>query len=149
MAKNYQMFRIEFLAFWVVANVGYCIGLNHLAIGKKSNVMNDGSYGVLEYFAMYLAFVVVFRFFFAACHIVSMKFKYSVKKSIYGIEEVNLKKLYKEQRGIDEGSISVVDYDPVYAMNKSSQENESVEKSPTKVRGRKEPKHLKKQKSRL
>ena len=68
-----------------------------LAIGSSGNptVVNDGTFGILEYYSLYLAAIVVFRVTFAIMHTIKWKWRYAFNKK-YQITEYNLEKNFKE-----------------------------------------------------
>jgi len=88
---NYMVFRVNFLAFWIVANAAFAIVVENYAdgsmkaytspapsgsaeaLGAKLPLMNDGSIGFLEFFAIYLASLVVYRVTFGGLHILKFK----------------------------------------------------------------------------
>jgi len=89
--SNYMVFRVNFLAFWVIFNAGIAILVETYASKPPdtSKIINNGSYGFLEVFALYLAALVVFRVFFGGLHI--LKFKYfSIFRSDYKTFEFDM-----------------------------------------------------------
>ena len=79
---DYKTFRANFLFLWLCGNGAYFLAV--LAIGNaagSTDVVNDGNYGVLEYFSLYLAGIVVFRVTFAIIHTIKWKWRYTFNKN--------------------------------------------------------------------
>jgi hypothetical protein len=109
---NYMVFRVNFLAFWIVSNAAFAIVVENYADGSMKAYsssalagfsseptgdvalsirslaagtakalgdnqplprMNDGSVGFLEFFAIYLASLVLYRVTFGGLHILKFK----------------------------------------------------------------------------
>jgi len=80
---NYMVFRVNFLAFWIAANGAFAIVVENYADGSFRNYttpkdgklprINDGTIGFLEFFALYLAALVVYRVIFGTLHILKFK----------------------------------------------------------------------------
>ena len=79
-ADDYKTFRANFLFLWLCCNGAYFLVV--LAIGNSGSktVVNDGSFGVLEYFSLYLAGIVVFRVTFAILHTIKWRWRYACNK---------------------------------------------------------------------
>ena len=94
-ADDYKTFRANFLFLWLCGNGAYFLLV--LAIGNSGSktIVNDGSMGVLEYFSLYLAGIVVFRVTFALFHTLKWRYRYAFNKK-YKIQEYNLEKNFKE-----------------------------------------------------
>lgn len=72
-----MVFRTNFTFIWIIANGIYFILVLWLVEGDGSRkVVNDGSFGYLEVFSLYLASLVVFRVFFSGLYILNWKLKY-------------------------------------------------------------------------
>jgi len=67
--KSYEMFRVNFFVFWVILNIGYVLLLSQF-VASTSPTNNDGSFGFLEIFSMYLAGVVIYKCTFAIIHLI-------------------------------------------------------------------------------
>mmetsp|Transcript_15193 Transcript_15193/g.23457 ORF Transcript_15193/g.23457 Transcript_15193/m.23457 type:complete len:300 (-) Transcript_15193:522-1421(-) len=105
---KYMMFRTQFMMFWVVCNGLYVIIIEALVNQPTTQVLNDGSYGFLEGFAVFIASLVVFRFGFGLLHILSTKFRTNCRKDRkYNVDEVNLKRENRRLRKQNDES----DYD--------------------------------------
>jgi hypothetical protein len=76
-----MVFRVNFLTFWVVANAAFAIIVETYAqLSDTTNtegpiIVNDGSVGFLEVFALYLASLVIYKVFFGVLHIINFKIK--------------------------------------------------------------------------
>ena len=86
-------YRVNFLAFWLLANTIYALVIQEFAENKpfsESNevIVNDGSIGFLEVFALYLAGLVMYKVFFAALHLLKFKFLNLFQK--YYVKEIDL-----------------------------------------------------------
>lgn len=69
--NNYMVFRVNFLTFWIIANTVYALVVEDFAQYSSAKyedvvIVNDGSIGFLEVFALYLAALVMYKVFFAA-----------------------------------------------------------------------------------
>ena len=94
-SDDYKTFRANFLFLWLCCNGAYFLVV--LAIGNSGSktVVNDGNMGLLEYFSLYLAFIVVFRVTFAIMHTCKWRWRYAFNKK-YKITEYNLEQNFKE-----------------------------------------------------
>ena len=89
-----MMFRVNFLSFWTISNVAFVLLVENITT-SSAEVINDGSFGLLEAFACYLAFMVLYKVFFGACHILRFKCKNNCSDK-YKVGKVNLKKEYRK-----------------------------------------------------
>lgn len=125
---NYMVFRVNFLAFWILANAAFAIVVENEAAGSMNNiyssegpsdnleakppVINDGSIGFLEVFALYLAALVLYRVFFGGLHILKFKvmtqFMARYKTPKYDLH-AEVKRLRKVTQDWDE-SLATSDY---------------------------------------
>ena len=94
-SDDYKTFRANFLFLWLCGNGAYFLAV--LAIGNSGSktVVNNGTMGVLEYFSLYLAGIVVFRVTFAVLHTCKWRWRFAINKK-YQIQEYNLEKNFKE-----------------------------------------------------
>ena len=71
-----MVFRVNFLTFWIVCNIGFAIFVENYATLPldKNKLQNDGSFGFLEIFSAFLTSLVLFRVGFGAFHIIKFKF---------------------------------------------------------------------------
>ena len=71
-----MVFRVNFLTFWIVCNIGFAIFVENYATLPldKNKLQNDGSFGFLEIFSAFLTSLVLFRVSFGAFHIIIFKF---------------------------------------------------------------------------
>ena len=110
-----MVFRVNFLTFWIIMNTVYALVVEDYAQYSSSNfgediVVNTGTIGFLEVFAMYLASLVIYKVFFAAQHILKFKFLNNFSKQ-YKMPRFDLheevKRLRAEtqdwNRSLDEG----------------------------------------------
>ena len=101
---NYQVFRVNFLTFWIAANAIFAIlvetyaQMPHHEEGKPITV-NDGSMGFLEIFAIYLACLVLYRVLFGSLHILKFKMRANCIKR-YFVPKFNMHDEVKKLRQI-------------------------------------------------
>ena len=78
-----MVFRVNFLAFWIMSNVVFCVVVNNYtsissATRKDGLILsNDGEMTFLQIFAIFLASIVIFRVLFASISICKFKFLYN------------------------------------------------------------------------
>ena len=76
-----MVFRVNFLTFWIVMNAAFAIVVEtYASLTDTSNtdgpiIVNDGSVGFLEVFALYLSSLVIYKVFFGVLHILNFKIK--------------------------------------------------------------------------
>lgn len=75
---NYMVFRTNFLLFWIVANTCYAMVIEQFVDSNPHTrdgqiIVNDGSIGFLELFAMYIALLTVYRVVFGGLHLLKFK----------------------------------------------------------------------------
>ena len=72
-----MVYRVNFLTFWITMNIAYALIIENLAYTTDtlggSTIANDGSFGFLECFAIYLMVLVIYRVFFGGIHIIKFK----------------------------------------------------------------------------
>jgi hypothetical protein len=111
---NYMVFRVNFLAFWLLCNILFAGLVENLASNEKTStkvvdgvtrvVANCGEINYLLIFAMYLASLVVYKLFFAVLHIIRFKllFSFSTSYKVYQIDlEEDARKLRAETKDWD------------------------------------------------
>lgn len=103
-----MMYRINFLTCWVAVNIFYALIIENYAINSDKTVVNDGSWGFLEYFAAYLACLVIYRITFGGLHILKFKVKANCMKK-YKLQKFDLHAEFKNLRKADNWNESVVD----------------------------------------
>jgi len=95
---DYQVFRTNFSLAWLLANGVYYILVLQLVDGVfasyQNPMANDGTWGYLEYFSFFIAFIVMFRVFFSTLYVIKWNFFYSCTKS-YAFKKQNLDKAFK------------------------------------------------------
>ena len=92
---DYLVFRTNFTFGWIVANGGYFILILWLVEGNgHKTTVNNGTFGYLEIFSLYLAALVMFRFTFAALYILNWKIKYCCCRS-YRVKHHDLQAEFK------------------------------------------------------
>ena len=94
-----MVFRTNFTFIWIIANGAYLIMIlwSVEGSGNKTKV-NDGTFGYLEVFSLYLAALVVFRLVFAVLYILNWKFKYTCLRR-YRIQHHDLQSEFKRIKG--------------------------------------------------
>jgi len=92
---DYMVFRTNFVFFWMILNGFYVVFILLLVNGTgHRTTRNDGSFGYLEIFSLYLAGLVVFRVVFAILYIIGWKWAYCCFKR-YKIQHHDLKAEHK------------------------------------------------------
>ena len=66
---NYKAYRANFLFLWFCANGAYFVAMLQIAESGDDNIVNTNDFSVLDGFSLYLAGVVVFRFFFGFLYV--------------------------------------------------------------------------------
>ena len=89
--SNYQVFRVNFMTFWVIANLMFVIVIENystLTTAGGNVIVNDGQIGFLEVYAIYLAALVMYKVFFGSIHLIKFKILYNFfpKYKIYKFE---------------------------------------------------------------
>jgi len=122
--SKYMVFRVNFLTFWICANIFYAIIIeNYAQVDDTSSgeviVANTGQFGFLEIFATYLACLVVYRVFFGGIHILKFKilrnFYRAYKTPIVDLHQ-EVKRLRQTTRDWNE-SVVEADYDLIEEHN--------------------------------
>jgi len=72
--KNYEMFRVNFFIFWILINGAYVFFLGS-SVSSNSPTINDGNWGFLEWFSLYLSGIVIYKVVFAALHLLRFRFR--------------------------------------------------------------------------
>ena len=87
------MFRVNVLAFWLITNLAYIMGLDALADYNQATMtsQNDGMLHASDYVALFLTLMVGYRVFFAFLHQTKMHCKYREGNKKYYIDEIDLK----------------------------------------------------------
>jgi hypothetical protein len=83
-----MVFRVNFLTFWIVANVAFAIVIENYAQLMDTSkmdggpiIVNNGTVGFLEVFAVYLASLVVYKVSFGVIHIIKFKIFFNLFKN--------------------------------------------------------------------
>ena len=92
---NYKAYRANFLFLWFCANGAYFVTILRVGESGDPDNVNTGKFTVLDGFSMYLAGVVVFRFFFAFLYVIKWQCRYLHSKK-YKIDEYNLESTFKK-----------------------------------------------------
>jgi hypothetical protein len=123
---DYQVFRTNFTLFWLFLNGVYYVFVMHLAesLGPKSGEnINTGKMGYFEYFSLYLAWLVVFRIFFATFYVLGMKLRYCCSKK-YKTKRLNLEAEFKKVKSKSKDGYSTDDEVIEEKLNRIFQDNE-------------------------
>ena len=72
--KEYEMYRVKFLMFWICGNAAYIIIVKSW-MQSSSDIKNDGEIDFLVGFAFVVAYLALFRLFSALFHILRFKFR--------------------------------------------------------------------------
>ena len=97
LTSNYQVFRVNFLTFWIGMNTAYAVIVENYVDNSQSIIANSNQFGFLEVFACYLAGLVVFRVFFGGIHILKFKLLKNCASS-YKTTKVDLHQEYRNLR---------------------------------------------------
>jgi hypothetical protein len=65
-----MVFRVNFLGLWIMCNTIFAIVIENIASGSTDQ---NNTNGFLQVFALYLAFLVLYKVFFGAFHILKFK----------------------------------------------------------------------------
>ena len=69
-----MMFRTKFLCLWIIFNLTEVFIIEKIGSIKK-DVLNDGTIGFVEVFAIYMTALYVYKVMFGTIHILNFKFK--------------------------------------------------------------------------
>jgi hypothetical protein len=113
-----MVFRVNFLTFWIVANTAFAIVIENKAqitdpaknSGGGPIIVNDGKWGFLEIFAIYLAALVVYKVFFGVFHILKFKFLFNCLPK-YKIPKFDMHQEVKKLRETQDWNESINCYD--------------------------------------
>jgi len=72
--KDYKMFRVNALAYWILLNSIYMLALTMLN-NIKATKINDGSIRLIDGTAMFLAGIVLYKVIFGSLHILWFKLR--------------------------------------------------------------------------
>ena len=98
LGKRYQMFRANFLCFWVILNGLYIILIDaRVSPTIKPTVVNDGTVGFIEGFSAYLAAIVLYKLVFAVLHLLRFKMRLACNPDLR-VQEVDLVKDQRKRR---------------------------------------------------
>ena len=85
------------LFIWLCANGAYFYIVLRLTGSGDPQYQNDGSFGPLQGFTLFLAGIVVFRVFFAVLYVCKWKWRYNCNKK-YKIQTYNLERNFNKLR---------------------------------------------------
>lgn len=94
---KYQEFRANVLFIWLCCNGAYFYIVLKLTGSSDPQYINNGSFGPLQGFTVFLASLVIFRVFFAAIYVCKWKCRYACSKK-YRVTEYNLEKNFAKLR---------------------------------------------------
>jgi len=94
---NYQEFRGNVLFIWLCANGLYFYFVLSLTGSGDPTLVNDGTFGPLQGFTMFLAALVIFRVIFATIYVCKWKWRYNFNKN-YRVTEYNLERTFRKLR---------------------------------------------------
>ena len=72
--KDYKMYRVNGLAYWIILNTAYVFFLTYINDMKVTSV-NDGKIHQIDGIAMFLAGIVLYKVTFDSIHILWIKFR--------------------------------------------------------------------------
>jgi hypothetical protein len=102
---DYMVFRAHFLYFWLIANAlfgGLSAGIVN---GGSAQVQNDGSIGFIDGFALFIASLIVFKFFFALLYTTKWNYRI-ITNSYYKKGKLDIAEEFKKQRKLRNGGLS-------------------------------------------
>lgn len=85
------------LFIWICCNGAYFYIVLKLTSSGDPQLINDGSFGPLQGFTLFLAWIVVFRVFFASIYICKWKWRYAFNPA-YKVGMYNLERTYRKLR---------------------------------------------------
>jgi len=91
--QDYQMFRINFLLFFVMVNYGYVVLIDGF-VKKQNEIANDGVNTFIDVFTYFLCGMVYFKFFFGFLHIMKMK----ITSHLFAPDQIDLRKFVKKMK---------------------------------------------------
>ena len=77
---QYQVFRANVLFIWLCANGAFFYIVLGLSSGGDPTLVNDGAFGPLQGFTLFLAGIVVYKVVFAALYVCKWKYRYNFDK---------------------------------------------------------------------
>ena len=109
----YQTFRANILFIWLCCNGAYFYIVLRLTSSGDPQKVNDGSFGPLQGFTLFLAGIVVFRVFFASLYVCKWKWRYNCNKK-YKITTYNLERNFNKLRAQQSGDNESSDDEEIY-----------------------------------
>ena len=94
---DYQVFRSNFVFFWIVVAFAYYIMIDLASQQNENREIIDNDQGYLEGFALYLAALAIFRFFFGSLYLLKWKYYYNCVPT-YKNFTIDMKKEYAQIR---------------------------------------------------
>lgn len=91
--KDYKMFRVNAVAYWIILNVMWMLGLT-LMNEIKTTHMNDGKARVMDISAMFMAGIVLYKVVFGSLHIIWFKIRVNCNQK-FAVQKYNLRKEVK------------------------------------------------------
>ena len=91
-----MVFRTNFCLFWYFCNAIYYVIVLQIMIAmtKNTTIINSGDVTYFEFFAMYLAALVLFKVFFALLYLIMWRCRYTCMGS-YAVQTHNLDDEFK------------------------------------------------------
>ena len=94
---NYAEFRANVLFIWICCNGAYFFIVLKLSGSSDPTLINDGTFGPLQGFTMFLAGIVIYRVFFATLYVLKWKCRYNCTKK-YKVYKHNIERSYRHLR---------------------------------------------------
>jgi len=91
--KDYKMYRVKALAYWIMINTVYVFGLSYINSMKVTKV-NDGTIRIIDATALFLAGIVLYKVTFGMAHILWFKIRIMCNKDMK-VNDVDLKREIK------------------------------------------------------
>ena len=113
---QYQVFRANVLFIWLCANGAFFFIVLGLSSGGDPTLVNDGAFGPLQGFTLFLAGIVVYKVVFAALYVCKWKYRYNFDKK-FQVHEFSLDRAFhmlRDKQGADEDGAHSTDDEEVY-----------------------------------
>jgi len=98
------MFRVRFVVYWILLNAAL-MGLMTWINGQKVTSINDGSLRLIDYTAVFFAFIILYKVTFGGLHILWFKIRVMCNPK-FRVQKFNLRKEVKKMKkgGVDANS---------------------------------------------
>jgi len=113
---EYQVYRSNFLYIWMMANVLFAVITTMIVVQGNVQIVNDGHVYFLQGFSLFIASLVLFKFFFALIYLIFWQVRICRKKEFqkYHIDEEEEWEKVKKDRNAYESSSENDDEEGMY-----------------------------------